>query len=203
MKQCEQFQAENNVISVEQYRHHYNVYFKVFEHKLREIRARLLKANTDYVDNVFNMFRVLKMEEASLRNSLILHQNYFNSLGQGENNISPQLLNMIIEKFGSMEEWLEEFTALARSSRGWVVLGFDLFEGKLINNICDDHPEGLWMIVPLLTLDVFEHAYQLDYGSDKEKYIMNFLDNVNWTCANNELERALKLHKNFSEKDDE
>jgi len=189
-----QIRPEGSIITSQQYEHHYTSYYKAHQHKLREIKARLLKAGTSYFDSIFSLFRALKGEEAWLRNSVILHGTYFNSLGNGKNKPSPQLYNMLIRDFGSSEEWVEEFSVMGISSRGWAVLGFDLLEGKLINCLCDEHAEGHWMIYPIIVLDVFEHAYQQDYGSNIKSYVKHFLDNIDWTFANVGLETAQEMY---------
>ncbi|WP_347490649.1 superoxide dismutase [Desulfoscipio sp. XC116] len=186
---------ESSTLSAEQLEHHYNAYFNVHRFRLREIRARLLKADTSYTDLTFSLLRALKKEEAWAMNSVVLHNNYFESLGLGQNKPSSGLINMLIRDFGSVEEWLEQFMALGLGSRGWVVLGLDLCEGKLANYIADDHSEGIWLVFPLLVLDVFEHAYQMDYKSAKNKYIKRFIDNVDWRSVNFNLETAGEIYK--------
>jgi len=194
LSERKQIHPEDSIITSEQYEHHYTSYYKAHQHKLREIKARLLKAGTSYSDSIFSLFRVLKGEEVWLRNSVILHSTYFNSLGNGNNKPSPQLFNMLVRDFGSWEEWVEEFRVISISSQGWAVLGFDLLEGNLINCLCDEHAEGHWMTYPIITLDVFEHAYQQDYGSDIKGYTKDFLNNVDWSFANTGLETAQEMY---------
>lgn len=182
-------------VSGEQYRYHFKHYFRAHELKLREIRARLLKADTHCPDPVFSFLRVLKGEELWLRNSVILHENYFNCLDGEKAGPSSELLALLSRDFGSVEEWEADFKAQALSARGWVVLGFDLWEGRLVNIISDEHAGAPWMIYPLLSLDIFEHAYQRDYGTEKEAYLKNFLRYINWETVNECLDGAQKMYR--------
>ncbi|MTI82004.1 MAG: hypothetical protein FH758_14235 [Firmicutes bacterium] len=191
----EQNNSTSRIITKEQYDYHYNSYYKPYHHKLREVRARLLKANMTYTNSIFSMYKILKREEAWLRNSVLLHDAYFECLKKNEGNPSPQLFNMLIRDYGSMEEWITEFSVLARYSEGWAIFGFDLSNGNLINCRCEDNYEGMWMVHPLLTLDLSEHAYQLDYGTKKGSYIKDFLENIYWPYVNGQLEIAEKTFK--------
>lgn len=182
-------------ISAEQLEHHYNAHFNAYRFRLREIRARLIKADTSYNDLAFNMLRALKKEEAQVMNSVVLHNNYFASLGVGQSQPSPRLVNMIIRDFGSLEEWLEQFIALGLGTRGWVMLVFDLCEGKLSNYIADDHAEAIWLTFPLLVLDVYEHAFQMDYKSAKKEYITRFINNIDWGNVNYNFDTAEAIYK--------
>lgn len=187
--------ADTGAISAEQLENHYNAYYQTHQLKLREVRARLLKADTSFPDQTFSMLRLLKKEEAWISNSVRLHGCYFNSLGDGGDNPSPALASMMTRDFGSVEEWVEQFTAMGLCSRGWVVLGFDLHEGKLIMSIFDNHDEGMWMVFPILVLDVYEHAFQIDHKWDKTAYIKAFIGQINWCYADSNLSKASKIYE--------
>ena len=77
------------------------------------------------------------------------------------------------------------------AARGWAVTAYDPSDGKLHNFLCDVHNQGgVWGTVPLMALDTYEHAYFMDYGSDRAAYIQAFFDNVNWDKVQENLDNA-------------
>lgn len=117
-----------------------------------------------------------------------LHEIYFDCLGGGGGEPSGALLEKINKDFGSFEKWKKEFLAAAGVARGWVLLCFDWSDMKLHNYAVDFHDEGaVWGSSPILALDMWEHAYYLDYGPDKMKYIEAFFNNLNWKAAEERL----------------
>ncbi len=113
-----------------------------------------------------------------------LHELYFSNLG-GKNskidNNSP-LYKKIVQDFGSYEAWQKDFsdTGLIRGI-GWSVLYQDPIEGRLINTWIGEHDIGhLAGGQPILIMDVWEHAYMLDYNVDRKAYIQAFFNNINW-----------------------
>src|SRR3989304_6925736 len=94
---------------------------------------------------------------------------------------SGKILEMINRDFGSYENWEKEFKAMGLCARGWVVLGYDLDEKKLKNVLCDSHNQGApWNMIALLIMDVYEHAYFVDYATARKAYIEAFFKNINW-----------------------
>jgi len=121
-------------------------------------------------------------------NGMRLHEFYFENLG-GKEPLDPQspLYQVIARQFGSYENWKKEFiaTGLMRGI-GWVILYQDPQTKRLINTWINEHDVGhLSGGVPLLVMDVFEHAYITEYGLDKGKYIEAFFANINWKVASN------------------
>lgn len=116
-------------------------------------------------------------------NGMRLHEYYFENLGG--NGIFPQegkLAKAINEQFGSYENWKKEFISIGlMRGIGWVVLYQDIYTGKLMNFWINEHdvghPSGC---LPLLVMDVFEHAYMIDYGLKRKDYIEAFFNNINW-----------------------
>jgi Fe-Mn family superoxide dismutase len=123
-------------------------------------------------------------------NGMRLHELYFENLGG--NGIFPQegrLSKLINEQFGSFENWKKEFIGIGlMRGIGWVILYQDIYTGKLINFWINEHDVGHPAGGnPLLVMDVFEHAYIIDYGLKKKDYIETFFDNINW----NEVEKRI------------
>lgn len=164
---------------------------------LKEIEARLIRADTTCVNPTYCQLRSLKKEQAYAFNSVRLHDLYFGNIGNEESQPSEELVAMLERDFGSSQEWEKQFAGLAMCSRGWVILGFDLKEGVLRNFFTDDHSEGVWSIIPLLVLDVFEHAYCKVF-STRSDYINNFLKSVRWETVNLRLKVVKEFYQGIS-----
>jgi superoxide dismutase, Fe-Mn family len=115
---------------------------------------------------------------------MYLHELYFGNLGGKGSQLDKNsaLAQRIIQDFGTYEAWLKDFmeTGMVRGI-GWVILYLDPVEGHLINTWIGEHDIGhLAGGKPLLIMDVWEHAYMLDYGIDRMAYIKAFFNNINW-----------------------
>jgi Fe-Mn family superoxide dismutase len=145
--------------------------------KIDEIRVKISSAQKEG-NATFSEIRELKLEEGFCINAIKLHELFFENLGAGHSN---EIVKMIENDFGDFDSWKKEFISLAMSARGWAILAYDWKDDKLHNYICDMHNQGaIWETIPLLVLDVYEHAYFIDYGSNRKAYIEWFLDNINW-----------------------
>ncbi len=123
-------------------------------------------------------------------NGMRLHEYYFENLG-GKSGLDKdsRLLKKISEDFGSYEMWEKDFKATgAMRGIGWVILYQDISNGKLINFWINEHdvahPAGC---NPILVMDVFEHAFMIDYGLKKADYITAFFKNINWAIVESRL----------------
>ena len=149
--------------------------------KIKELRlSGKLKGNATYSE-----IRGLKDAETFAANGVYLHEWYFDVLGgDGDSGKAPELSKALVEKWGSMETALESFSEMAMAARGWSVLCWDTKVNKLEHYNADAHNQGgVWGCLPIIVLDVYEHAYFLDYGSDKKKYVEDFWKNLDWTKA--------------------
>jgi Fe-Mn family superoxide dismutase len=119
-------------------------------------------------------------------NGMRLHEFYFENLGgKAPLNANGKLAKKLAESFGSVEAWEKDFRATgAMRGIGWVVLYQDSVSGKLINFWVNEHdtghPAGCAL---LLVMDVFEHAFMIDYGLKRADYIEAFFKNIDWTAA--------------------
>jgi Fe-Mn family superoxide dismutase len=116
-------------------------------------------------------------------NSVKLHEHYFGTLGKDKSDYNASSFkNAVSEQFGSFDQWKNEFLGVAGTRGiGWVVLYRDQVSQRLINCWIDEHNNGhLIQSEPILVLDVFEHAFLIDYGVDKKKYLEAFMKNVQW-----------------------
>jgi len=119
-------------------------------------------------------------------NGMRLHEYYFENLGgKGGMNKEGKLAKKMAEDFGSYETWEKDFKAVgAMRGIGWTVLYQDITNGKLINFWINEHdvshPAGC---NPILIMDVFEHAFMIDYGLKRADYIEAFFKNINWSVV--------------------
>jgi len=163
--------------------HHDKLYVGYVE-KYKEIEEKLNNADKTKANASFSILRELKVEESFVMNAIILHENYFDVLG-GDGKVEGEIIQAIEKDFVSFEKWIEEFKALGLCSRGWVILSYDFNEGKLKNSIADSHNSyGIWGTSPIIALDMYEHAYMIDFGSDKKAYVEAFFQNLNWQTIN-------------------
>ena len=116
-------------------------------------------------------------------NGMRLHEYYFENLGgKGAIDKSGRLSKKLAEDFGSYEDWERDFkgTGTMRGI-GWTILYQDGITGKLLNQWINEHETGhLVGGIPILVLDVFEHAFMIDYGLRRADYIEAFFKNINW-----------------------
>jgi len=150
--------------------------------KILETLEIMLKEDKTYTFEFAELKRRLGWEFNGMR----LHEYYFESLGgNGQFNKNQQVVKKIIESFGSYEEWEKDFKSIGvMRGIGWVVLYQDILSKKLINFWINEHdvshPVGC---NPILVMDVFEHAFMIDYGLKRVDYIEAFFKNINWNIV--------------------
>ena len=134
----------------------------------------------------------LKREELIAWNSMILHEVYFAGLGSAEK--PSAMLGQAIERdFGGLDRWAAEFVAMGKAlggGSGWVLLTWSSRDGRLVNTWASDHTQTLAGGTPLLALDMYEHAYHMDYGARAGAYVDAFMKAVSWRNANDAFRRA-------------
>jgi superoxide dismutase, Fe-Mn family len=156
--------------------------------RLNAIRTRL--AAVDWPRAPVFEINGLKREELIAAGSVILHEIYFDCLG-GRGNDPPTgleapaagLAEAIERDFGSVTAWRTEFTAMAKAlagGSGWAILAWSDRLGRLVNNWAADHAHALAGATPILALDMYEHAYHLDFGAKAAAYVDQAMANLNW-----------------------
>jgi Fe-Mn family superoxide dismutase len=134
----------------------------------------------------------LKREELIAWNSMILHELYFAGFGPAERP-SPALGQAFERDFGGFDRWAAEFAGMGKAlggGSGWVLLTWSRRDGRLVNTWAADHTMTLADGAPLLALDMYEHAYHLDYGAKAGAYVDAFMKAVSWKAANEAFRRA-------------
>jgi Fe-Mn family superoxide dismutase len=135
----------------------------------------------------------LKREELTAWNSMILHELYFASLAPRPGAPGAGLMRAIEESFGSESRWRAEFTAYGKAlggGSGWVLLTWSHRDKRLVNQWAADHTMTLAGGSPILALDMYEHAYHMDYGSNAGGYVDAFMKVINWGAVDAAFTRA-------------
>jgi Fe-Mn family superoxide dismutase len=138
----------------------------------------------------------LKRDEAALLNSTLLHELYFASLGGDGRTLPEEMIGAIAGDFGSVSRWRQEFIALGESlagGSGWVLLTYVPRDRRLTNHVALGHDQSLAGGIPILALDMYEHAYHLEFGPNTTAYIAAFMRNIDWDAVLRRYRNAIKV----------
>ncbi len=151
--------------------------------RLNVIAAQL--SQLDFATAPVFVVNGLKREELVATNSMILHELYFDGLGE-PSEPGPMLREALTRDFGSFERWSAEFTALGKAlggGSGWALLSWSRRDRKLVNQWAADHCHTLAGGTPILALDMYEHAYHMDFGAKAASYVETFMAAISWDNA--------------------
>lgn len=135
----------------------------------------------------------LKREELLAWNSMVLHEVHFEGFGEGGAPVGP-LAGAIERDFGSHDRWAAEFAGMGKAlggGSGWVLLTWSERDQRLVNQWASDHTQTLADGRPLLALDMYEHAYHMDYGAKAGAYVDAYMKAFSWRGANARFARAI------------
>ncbi len=175
---------------------HHDKLYAGYVSKKNEIESKLeplMKGgDATSANQSYSELRALKQGETFAVNGVYLHEWYFDVLG-GDGMPNGALAGALTNKFGTLENFMSYFSACGMAARGWVVLCYDLHDKDLKVYCCDSHNQGgVWGCLPIIVMDVYEHAYFIDYGSDRKTYIQDFWKNLNWSKINELYQAAIK-----------
>lgn len=177
-------------ISERQLSEHHDVLYAGYVKKYNEITEKLKTVDLSSANGTYSDLRELMVEKAFALNGIKLHESYFDNLTDKPSPISGRIEELIVEQWGSVEKWSDEFSALGLTARGWVVLAFDYHLGKLAHYIYDAHHQGgVADTENVLVMDVYEHAYFLDFGTARKDYIDKFMAAIDWEVVNSRVGR--------------
>jgi Fe-Mn family superoxide dismutase len=137
----------------------------------------------------------LKREELIALNSTLLHELYFASLG-GDGKPTEAMAGTLANDFGSVDRWRSELVAMGNAlsgGSGWVLLVYVPRDRRLINQYAADHSQTLAGGIPILALDMYEHAYHLDFGANAAAYVDAFMRNIDWKAVQARYEDAIRV----------
>ena len=169
---------------------HYRLY-EGYVNKRNEILGKLDGIDLSAANQVYSEIRALKTDLSFAIGGIKNHEIYFENLGGGGGEPDGAIGDLIKRDFGSAAEWRADLKASGMAGRGWAWTAYDWDEGRLFNYVGDtQNTYPIWNATPLVALDVYEHAYFLDYQTDRASYIDAFFDNLDWSTINDWASRS-------------
>jgi superoxide dismutase, Fe-Mn family len=163
-------------------------HFKLYEgyvNKRNEILQKLDGVDTSSANQAYSELRALKVDLTFAIGGIKNHEIYFDHLGGDGGDPDGPIGTLIRRDFGSIDAWRTDLKASGMAGRGWAWTAYDWDEQRLFNYVGDtQNTYPIWNATPLVALDVYEHAYFLDYRTDRASYIDAFFDNLDWTVVN-------------------
>ena len=180
-------------ISLRTMEEHYELY-KGYVGKVNEIQGKLDTVDRGSANQIYSDLRSLRVDLSFANGGVKNHEVYFEHLGGNGGQPSGRVMDQVKRDFPSYEKWFEDFKASGLAARGWVWLAYDHDWHTLTTVVGDaQNTFPLWNATPILALDVYEHAYWIDYGRARAKYIDAFFNNLDWGVVAKNLERALAM----------
>ncbi|HJW66367.1 MAG TPA: Fe-Mn family superoxide dismutase [Gaiellaceae bacterium] len=171
-------------ISRESVEAHYKLY-EGYVNKRNEIMGKLDELDVSSANQVYSEVRALKVDLSFAIGGIKNHEIYFDHLGGGGGEPDGAIRELLFRDFGSLENWRADLKATGMAGRGWAWTAYDWDEGRLFNYIGDaQNTFPVWNATPLIALDVYEHAYFLDFQTDRASYIEVFFANLDWKVVN-------------------
>ena len=163
---------------------HYRLY-QGYVAKRNEILGRLAEVDLSAANQVFSELRALKVDLTFAIGGIKNHEVYFEHLGGAGGDPTGPFGALVERDFGSADAWRADLNATGIAGRGWAWTAYDWDEGRLFNYVGDaQNTFPVWNATPLVALDVYEHAYFLDYQTDRASYIEAFFRNLDWDVVN-------------------
>lgn len=174
---------------------HYKLY-QGYVNKYNEIMSKIEGVDRGTANQTYSDIRELKIDLTFAIGGVKNHELYFGHLG-GKGGEPPAEIKRQLEKdFGSVEQWRNDLKATGMASRGWAWTAWDRDWNYLFNYAGDSQNTfPVWNAVPVIALDVYEHAYYIDYGTNRGNYIETYFKNINWEAIGQNFERALSSAK--------
>ena len=167
---------------------HYKLY-QGYVAKRNEILGKLAEVDVSAANQVYSDIRALKVDLSFAVGGVKNHEVYFEHLGGDGGDPDGPIGTLVRRDFGSIDSWRADLKATGMAGRGWAWTAYDWDEGRLFNYVGDaQNTFPIWNATPLVALDVYEHAYFLDFQTDRAAYIEAFLKNLDWTVVNGWIE---------------
>ena len=178
-------------ISDSQLKAHFGLY-EGYITKVNDLEVRIKSFDTNSADMI--NYRGWHLEQTSMLNGAVLHELYFGNLGTTDKEPKGALKKMIDRDFGNLQSFIGHLKAVGKTFHGWVLAAFNYRTGRLNIYGLERHNMNVpSMVYPVLVLDIYEHAYMIDYGTDRKKYLDSFVANLNWKPVQERLEAALSI----------
>ena len=171
-------------ISRETVEAHYKLY-QGYVNKRNELLGRLAEVDLVAANQVYSDVRAFKVDLTFAIGGIKNHEIYFEHLGGYGGDPDGPMATLVKRDFGDVATWRADLKATGMAGRGWAWTAYDWDEGRLFNYVGDtQNTFPIWNATPLVALDVYEHAYFLDYQTDRASYIDAFLNNLDWGVVN-------------------
>ena len=169
---------------------HYRLY-QGYVNKRNEILGKLESVDLAAANQVYSEIRALKLELTFAVGGIKNHELYFEHLGGPGGEPDGAFAQLVKRDFASVADWRRDVQATAMAARGWAWTAYDWDEGRLFNYIGDaQNTFPVWNATPLVALDVYEHAYFLDYQTDRAAYVEAVFANLDWAVVNDWVART-------------
>lgn len=159
-----------------------------YANKTNEIRKALAEMGVPdpaKANQIYSQMRALKVDYTFAYEGYINHNIYFETMGGNGGPATGRIAELINEAYGSFENWVADWKATGIAGRGWVYLGYDHEEKRVFNYIGDaQNTFPIWNHALVLAMDVYEHAYFLDFGTARAKYIEAYINCIDWDAVN-------------------
>ena len=176
-------------ISRETIEAHYKLY-QGYVNKRNEILGKLADVDLASANQVYSDVRSLKVDLSFAIGGIKNHEIYFEHLGGTGGEPAGIFGSLVKRDFGSVADWKADLKATGMGGRGWAWTAYDWDEGRLFNYIGDaQNTFPVWNATPLVALDVYEHAYFIDFGTDRAGYIEAFFNNLDYDVVNDWAQR--------------
>jgi Fe-Mn family superoxide dismutase len=171
-------------ISRESVEAHYKLY-QGYVAKRNEILGKLADVDLSSANQVYSELRALKVDLSFALGGIKNHEIYFEHLGGNGGDPDGPFGDLVKRDFGSIDDWRRDLKATGLAARGWAWTAYDWDEERLFNYMGDtQNTYPVWNATPLVALDVYEHAYFIDFQTDRASYIDAFFDNMDWATVN-------------------
>lgn len=161
--------------------------YKTYVEALNKLGPAMDAAATEEAKSTTSAFRSLKLDEVRNLNAIKLHELYFSNISDQASEIGVDALPYmrLARDFGTFEKWQFNFMACALSARsGWAVTYFEPYRNVYVNAFIDGHDTNIPLgAIPVLVVDMWEHAYFKDYADDKKSYLIAMMRELNWSVV--------------------
>ncbi|MEA5094076.1 MAG: Fe-Mn family superoxide dismutase [Sedimentibacter saalensis] len=172
---------------------HYNLYTRYID-CLNKVNLEMSYSDTNECNQNYSSTRSAQKSKTFCFDAIKLHELYFENLTGNNTTIYGSISEVIDDVFGSYSNFLEKFKCIALSMRGWVMLCFDKYNGEYYIYGQDSHDDGVMLYAePLIVLDVYEHSYMIDYGTNRSLYVDVFFENLDFKVVNSRINYLLNL----------
>jgi superoxide dismutase, Fe-Mn family len=172
-------------ISANQLKQHLGLY-QGYVKKANDIHQQLSNATPDIskVNATYDPFRELLVEESYAMNGIMLHELYFDNIGGDYVPPSGFVQAVFAKHFGTWDGFINQLKAAGKAMRGWAMVAFNIRDNRIHLYGMDTHNQWSPLhTIPLVVLDVYEHAYMIDFGTNRGTYLDAFVGNINWAVV--------------------